>query len=59
MHLLRGNSHMELGDFHGAIQLFERARDQSRSHTSETLSVVSLVSDLMAMLQCIDTARNL
>ena len=50
---------MERGDFNGAIQLFERARDQSRSHTNETLSVVSLVSDLMAIFQCIEIARNL
>ena len=40
---------MERGDFRGATQLFERARDQSRYHTSQALSVVSLVSDVMAV----------
>ena len=59
MLLLLGNSRMERGDFNGAIQLFQRARDQSLYHTSDTLSVVSLVSDLVAVLQCIEIARNL
>ena len=50
---------MERGDFNGAIQLFERARDQTRYDPSQTLSMVSLVSDLMAILQCTETFRNL
>ena len=51
MLLLLGNSRMASGDFNGAIQLFERAQDQSQypsqCDTSSTLFVVSLVSDLM------------
>ena len=50
---------MDSGDYKGAIQLFERSRAQTRYHTSQGLSVVSLVSFLMAILQCIETARNL
>jgi hypothetical protein len=50
---------MESGDYKGAIQLFERARAQTRYHTSPALSVVSLVSFLMAILQHIETGRNL
>jgi hypothetical protein len=59
MHLLLGNSRMESRDYEGAIQLFERARAQMRPHMIPALSVVSLVSFLMAVLQCIDTVRNL
>ena len=40
---------MERGDFNGAIQLFERARDQNSYPTRQTLLVVSLVSDLKTM----------
>ena len=54
MYLLLGNSHMETGDYKGAIQLFERARAQTRPHTSQALSVVSLVSFLMAILHRIE-----
>ena len=45
---------MESGDYTGAIQLFERARAQMRPHASQALSVVSLVSFLMAILQRIE-----
>ena len=50
---------MERGDFNGAIQSFKRARDQSRSYASQTLMVISLVSDLMTVLHCIETTCNL
>ena len=59
MYLLLGNSRMESGDHMGAIQMFERARAQSRYRTTRALSVISLVSFLMAILQCIEAARNL
>ncbi|KAF8552355.1 hypothetical protein OG21DRAFT_1511593 [Imleria badia] len=44
MFLLLGNSRVERGDFNVAIQLFERAQAQTRYHTSQALSVVSLIS---------------
>lgn len=50
MDLHLGNLLMEGGDHNGAIQSFERARTQMRSHTSQELSVVSLVSLLIAAL---------
>ena len=50
MGLLLGNSRMERGDFNGAIQLFQRGRDQIRSYTSQTLLMISLVSGLMDIL---------
>jgi hypothetical protein len=60
MHLILGNSRIETGDYNGAIQLFERARAQTRYHTSQALSVVSLVSLLVVMYCTIfKTARNL
>ena len=49
---------MESGDYKGAIPFFERARAQTRYHTSRALSVVSLVSSLTAVLQRIETARK-
>ena len=49
---------MENRDYKGAIQLFERARAQTRYHTSPTLSAVSLVSILMAILRHVETAHN-
>ena len=54
MLLLLGNSRMESSDYKGAIQLFERARAQMQPHASQALSVVSLVSFLMAILQRIE-----
>ena len=45
---------MENGDYTSAIQLFERARAQTGRHASQALSVVSLVSFLMAILQRIE-----
>jgi hypothetical protein len=58
MHLLLGNSRMESRDYVGAILSFERARAQMRPHSSGGLSVVSLVSFLLATLQRIETTRN-
>ena len=57
MYLLLGNSRMESGDCKGAIKLFERARAQMRPLPSRGLSVVSLVSFLMVMLQRVETAN--
>jgi hypothetical protein len=51
MHFLLGNSRMESGDYNGAIQLFERARAQALYHPSQALLVVSLVSDLVDILE--------
>ena len=51
MYLLLGNSRMESRDYEGAILSFERTRAQMRPHASRALSVVSLVSSLMAILQ--------
>ena len=59
MYLLLGNSRMESRDYEGAIRLFERARAQMQPHPSQGLSVVSLVSFLMAIFQHIETAPNL
>ena len=51
------------GNFSNAIQLFERAQDQARYqtryYTSQALSPVSLVSDLMAILRRTETFRDL
>ena len=51
MLLLLGNSRMASGNFNDAIQLFQRAQDQSQypsqCDTSSVLFVVSLVSDVM------------
>ena len=54
MYLLLGNLRMEAGDYKDAIQLFERACAQTRPHASQALSVVSLVSFLMAISHRID-----
>ena len=59
MYLLLGNSRLESGDYIGAIQLFERARVQTRYHASPGLSMVSLVSFLMAILKSTQTVRNI
>ena len=45
---------MESNDYKGAIQLFERVHAQTRPHTSQSLSMMSLVSFLMAILQRIE-----
>ena len=45
---------METGDYTGAIQLLERARAQTRPDASQALSVVSLVSFIVAILQHIE-----
>ena len=50
---------MESGDSKGAIPFFERARAQTRYHTSRALPVVSLVSFLMVMLQCIEITHSI
>ena len=54
MYLLLGNSHVESCDYEGAIRSFERAQGQMRFHRSPALSVVSLVSALVAILQPIE-----
>ena len=59
MHLLLKNLRMESRDYESAILSFERARAQVRPLPSRGLSVVSLVSFLLATLQRIETARNL
>ena len=52
MYLLLGDSRMGSGDYEGAIQRFERAQARMRPHhPSQALSVVSLVSSFMAILQ--------
>ena len=47
MYFLLGNSHMERGDYEGAIQSFEHARAQMRHYGGRPLLVVSWVSFLM------------
>jgi hypothetical protein len=54
MHLLHGNSRVENGNHDGAIRSFKRARAQLRPHTSRALSMISLVSFLVATLQRIE-----
>lgn len=49
---------MESKDYEGAIHVFERARTQMQHQTSQSLSVVSLVSLLMAPLSCIQFALS-
>ena len=44
MYLLRGNSHMESGDYECAIQSFKYARAQLGNRTSRPPLVVSLVN---------------
>ena len=50
---------MESRDYEGAIRSFERARAQMRPDAGPTLSVVSLVSLLTAILQRIEMTCNL
>jgi hypothetical protein len=59
MYLLLGNLQMESHDYEGAIRSFERARAQMRTHASRALLVVSLVSSLTAIFQCIEMTYNL
>jgi hypothetical protein len=54
MYLLVGNLHLEHTNYEGAIQSFERAGAQLRGHTSRALLVVSLVSFLLTISQCIN-----
>ena len=49
MYLLLGNSRMDIRDYEGAIQSFERAQVQMRPHVSQALSVMSLVSSLASI----------
>ena len=56
MYLLLGDSHMESGDYDGAIQSFEHARAQLRPYPNESLFVVSLVS--FSILQFINFAER-
>ena len=49
---------MESGDYKDAIQLFKRALAQIRPHASGALSLISLVSFLVAIMQRIETACN-
>lgn len=53
MHFLLGSSRMESGDYTGAVRSFESARAQMRIHKCEVLSLVSLVSFLPTISQCI------
>ena len=50
MYLLLGNSHMESGDYEGAIRSFELARAQLRPFPSQSLFVVALVNFLTSVL---------
>ena len=50
---------MESRDYEGAIRSFESARAQMRPHPSRGLSMVSLVSFLMALVQRIENPHNL
>ena len=59
MYLLLGDSRMESRDYDGATQSFERARAQMRSHGSPALSVVSLVSSLVAISQPVEMTCDL
>ena len=59
MYLLLGNLRMESRDYEGAIPSFERARAQMRSHGGPALSVVSLVSSLVAILQPVEMTCDL
>ena len=59
MYLLLGNSRIESCDYEGVIRLFEHARAQMQPHLGQGLSMVSLVSFLMAIFQHIETAPNL
>ena len=58
MHLLLGNSHMESGNYKSAIRSFERARDQMRPCATQAFTVISSVSFLMAVPQCVETAYD-
>jgi hypothetical protein len=58
MYLLLGNAHMERSDYEGAVQSFEHARAQIRHDEGRPLSVVSLVSFPMPVLQRIEIAHQ-
>ena len=59
MHLLLGNSRLKSGDYEGAVRSFERARARLQPHTSRALTMVSLVSFPVAILQRIEIDRYL
>ena len=59
MYLLLGKEHMARSDHNGAIQSFERARVHMRHYEGLSFLVVSLVSFLMGVLQCIEIAHRL
>jgi hypothetical protein len=59
MYLLLGNSHMESSDYEGAIQSFEYARARMRHYGGQPLLVVSLVSFLTGLLQCVEITHRL
>ena len=59
MYLLLGNLRIESCDYEGVIQLFKHAQAQMQPHLGQGLSMVSLVSFLMAIFQHIKTAPNL
>ena len=50
MYLLIGDSHMESGDYEGAIHLFEAAQPQIQNYVGPQLFAISLVSSLMRVL---------
>ena len=59
MYLLLGNSHMMRSDYEVAIQSFQHARARMRHSGGPLLLVVSLVSFLIGVLQCIGSAHRL
>ena len=59
MLLLLGSSRMDSGDYTGAIQILERARGQTRYHTSETLSSLTGKLPNRHVSWLVNTARNL
>ena len=50
MYLLLGNSHLESGDYKGAIQSFQRGVAQVQHYRGGSLLVISLVSFLTGVL---------
>ena len=59
MYLLLGNSHIESGDYKGAMHLFERAQGQMRNYVGPRLFAVSLVSFLRNIRRHVDNDRYL
>jgi hypothetical protein len=50
---------MERSNYEGAIESFKHARAQMRHYGDRLLVVISLVSFLMGVLQCIESAHRL